>query len=434
MAEHKGPDVSKRRRTPGGQFADEDSTNLATLPADNTGETIEETLNQLEEIEPGSPDDPLQAYDEATLDELHQQADITDQQLDEQYPIADLTKLEQAKDNALAKQHAATITLINNSRTRLAAYQAEERQALDETISRYNQQTALPKAEAAQCLIGRDHPYNYISPNYLNSLREYQTENYSQLIAPGTTFTKIEPYKYRGGQRFRITYTSQDGQTGKVTVPENVLDVTGEKHNLDMHEHELDRMRWTDQALKAGLKDPDLMRHTESGWPDYDYNGRKLDFDEDTPARRAYDKALDAGGQATEAYYDADTDNRHNHFLRQSAELRRSRARQTLAMYEQTKDMRFTRPSDSEAERKIINSMPNLPSHRECDIRGYSPDGSRYLIARHSDRYAEYVERGYKPDRIRLGVVDSQTGEPLTGDDGQPLTMDERQFLNPANR
>lgn len=433
MAEHKGPDVSKRRRTPGGQFADEDSTNLATLPADNTGENIEETLNQLEEIEPGSPDDPLQAYDESTLDELHQQADITDQQLDEQYLIADLTQLEQEKNKTEQAQHVATITLINDSRTRLAEYRAEEQQALDETISRYNRQTKLPKNEAAQSLIGRDHPYDYINPNYLNSLREYQSNNYSQLTAPGTTFTEIESYKYRGSQRFRITYTSQDGRTGKVTVPENVLDVTGEKHNIDVHQHELQRMEWADRALSAGLKKPSLMRPGE-GWPDYDYNGRKLDFDEDTPSSIAYHKALKDGAKASAAYYEADNANNRKRLQRRQMEQQRSQARRTLAMYEQTKDMRFTRPSNSEAERKIISSMPNLLEHRECDIRGYSPDGSRYLIARHSDRYAEYVERGYKPDRIRLGVVDSQTGEPLTGDDGQPLTMDEQQFLNPASR
>ncbi|PWG65661.1 hypothetical protein [Bifidobacterium callitrichidarum] len=430
MVEHKGPDVSQRRRKRNGEFDNEDAKRKpVSLPAKARDE-MDDLLDQCEEAQVGGEDDLLRLYDEYTVNRLEQISNLTDEEINNRYPVDDTVQTELAK--TIEEQRAATIELVKQSRERLAEYRQEEQTKLDECDKRYWEKTSQPIQQQLDNLAGQDNPRRFIrSQRYLNSIHEYKPEQYWAITAFDTKIDKVEPYKYRGSTRYRVNYTTSKGLKGKVTFPADAMDLTGEQQDRAQHAKELLTMTWADRCLQRGLDDPDFM-YPGHGWPDYRYtDDRKLPFDESGPLSVKVNELNSKRNELEEKIFKTEKTRRANEESRKHVNMKRDEARTCLAFYRQTKDMTMIRPGN-DSDRQLVENMPQLHDSVKCDLRGVSADRQTFLLEHHSDRNAEYSELGYTPDIKTLGLV-HRDGTPVLGENGKPLVMRTSRFMHPMD-
>lgn len=431
MVEHKGPDVSQRRRKRNGEFDNEDEKRKPiSLPVKAVDE-MDELLDQCEEAPVGGEDDLLRLYDEYTVNRLEQISNLTDEDINNRYPTDD-TKEKSELTKAVENQRAATLDLVNASRDRLAKYRQEEQAALDACNARYQEKTSRPLQQQLDSLAGEKDPQRYISSKaYLDSIYRYKQEQYWDITSPHTTINKVEEYKYRGAPRYRIYYTNQKGFEGKATFPINAIDLTGEQSEKTLHEKYLNEMDWADKCLRKGLTNPDFM-YPGHGWPDYRYrDNRTLPFDEQNPLTDKVHELTLKRDEAEKHAKEADKVRRVNDAAKKNVNMKRDEARTCLAMYRQASNMTMIRPGN-DSDRKLVESMPQLTDSVKCDLRGVSADRQTFLLEHHSDRNAEYSELAYTPDIKTLGLV-HRDGTPVLGENGKPLTMRTSRFAHPID-
>lgn len=396
--------------------------------------------------------------DEKELARLKEQAAITDDEINVKYPIVeDLKSLENEIKAAGAEYDALYDKRekeVNEVLDRAMKDESAKRGSLEEQHDRI---TSMLTADAERLQYLNDQLKkqdkglgDYVtSKRYVSSIYQRDPGKYQSAFVDGTPL-KAEYKTWRGNQRVKFTYKNANGEEGTITFPAEMVDFTGLKNQIDKSQERIVNYRnakFSDDKITATSRDF-IGRHGASDWMklrrSLKIDGKHLPYYE--PADGHDDSGWDTYSDLkTNAIYEAGRKfdkkradlenvkwrNGQNKAARDRAMKSRDDARLALSFNERMEGMEPVRPhtetyfnydeSSDKAKNtyhnknKILSSMPyfqrtdDRPGSR-VDLRNYdilavNRKNGDIMLAEHSDRYAEFVDRGYVPDRVHTFIV-----------------------------